>query len=140
MNTVEREFVNLIETNKIEEVNTKNWPESLQNINFGDDFNQPIENVKWPKSLKSITFGWHFNQNIPNLDENIKLIFAKLNDKFANNLPNNLLDLEIISVDKPLMNLPINLKKLYICGYPNKYSSFEEFISISQIPFGCKIG
>jgi hypothetical protein len=39
----------------------------LQQLTFGHNFNQNINNVKFPSSLQEITFGFHFNQNIDNI-------------------------------------------------------------------------
>ena len=40
------------------------WPASLQQLSFGDRFNQPIAGVVWPASLQQLSFGYRFNQPI----------------------------------------------------------------------------
>lgn len=40
------------------------WPESLQNLTFGGDFNQSMEGAIFPGSLQQLTFGFCFNQSI----------------------------------------------------------------------------
>ena len=32
------------------------WPAWLQNLTFGENFNQGLDNVTWPAGLKSLTF------------------------------------------------------------------------------------
>ncbi|CAM9387670.1 unnamed protein product [Ectocarpus sp. 12 AP-2014] len=45
-------------------VSTVSRPSCLQQVSFGDDFNQPIADVVWPVSLKKLSFGPNFNQLI----------------------------------------------------------------------------
>ncbi|CAN0255900.1 unnamed protein product [Scytosiphon promiscuus] len=40
------------------------WPTSLQQISFGDSFNQPLSGVALPEILRQLTFGDGFNQSI----------------------------------------------------------------------------
>lgn len=40
------------------------WPDSLQRLTFGYEFNQPIDRVSWPTSLRQLTFGCRFNRKI----------------------------------------------------------------------------
>ncbi len=40
------------------------WPASLQQLSFGEYFNQPIAGVVWPASLQQLSFGKSFNQPI----------------------------------------------------------------------------
>lgn len=40
------------------------FPESLETLTFGDQFNQPINEVTFPPNLKKLTFGYNFNQEI----------------------------------------------------------------------------
>lgn len=44
------------------------WPRSLQNIVFGNNFNQPVVGVSWPPFLESIIFGYDFNQPLVGVD------------------------------------------------------------------------
>ncbi|CAN0589936.1 unnamed protein product, partial [Ectocarpus sp. 12 AP-2014] len=45
-------------------VNTVLWPASLQQLSFGDVFNQPIVGIVWPASLQRLEFGREFNQAV----------------------------------------------------------------------------
>ncbi|CAN0347245.1 unnamed protein product, partial [Ectocarpus sp. 12 AP-2014] len=45
-------------------VNSVLWPACLQQLSFGDYFNQPIIGVAWPASLQRLSFGREFNQPI----------------------------------------------------------------------------
>jgi hypothetical protein len=40
------------------------WPSNLQTLTFGAAFNQSLERVSWPCTLRSLTFGEEFNQNL----------------------------------------------------------------------------
>ena len=40
------------------------WPPSLQQLSFGDCFNQPIVGIVWPTSLQQLSFGQFFNQTV----------------------------------------------------------------------------
>lgn len=40
------------------------FPESLQTLTFGDDFDQSLTGVQLPESLRSLTFGGDFNQRL----------------------------------------------------------------------------
>ncbi|CAM9553284.1 unnamed protein product [Ectocarpus sp. 8 AP-2014] len=44
------------------------WPKRLETIEYcrGSRFNQPIDFVEWPASLRRLEFGWDFNQPIEN--------------------------------------------------------------------------
>ena len=40
------------------------FPESLQTLTFGDDFDRSLSGVQLPESLRSLTFGGDFNQRL----------------------------------------------------------------------------
>ncbi len=69
---------------------------SIQNLIFGDDFNQMVDNL--PNSIQSLTFGKSFNQMVDNLPNSIQsLTFSWTFDKLFNNLP---IELEIVKIKK----------------------------------------
>ena len=39
-------------------------PKSLENLTFGNEFNQSLEQVTLPRNLQSLTFGHGFNQSL----------------------------------------------------------------------------
>ena len=43
------------------------WPDSMQQLTFGPDFDQSIDDVVWPPSLQQLTFGHNFNQPVINV-------------------------------------------------------------------------
>ncbi|CAN0528212.1 unnamed protein product, partial [Ectocarpus sp. 8 AP-2014] len=45
-------------------VNVATWPASLQQLSFGDDFNQSIAEVVWSASLTQLSFGREFDQPV----------------------------------------------------------------------------
>ncbi|CAM9420406.1 unnamed protein product [Ectocarpus fasciculatus] len=45
-------------------VNSVSWAASLQQLSFGDDFDQSIVGAVWPVSLQLLSFGREFNQAI----------------------------------------------------------------------------
>lgn len=49
------------------------WPSSLQSQAFGVEFNQPVERVKWPMSLKQLTFGQYFNHPVEGVSWRLSL-------------------------------------------------------------------
>jgi len=65
------------------------WSDSLKTIQFGFCFNQPIENVKWPNSLKTLEFGWNFDQPLDFLPEGLIsiTIYNKNYHHYLGNLP-----------------------------------------------------
>jgi hypothetical protein len=112
------------------------FPDSLQTLQFGNGFNQSLDNVKFPDSLQNLHFGGNFNQNLNNDTLNIlhSLTFLIYN----NNQINLLLEIDelvIYTLNKPMTNLPINIKKIIF-----KNSSYNsEYIKKSKIPFGTQI-
>ena len=43
------------------------WPEGLQNLTFGRNFDQKLDNVTWPAGLQRLTFGRLFDQSLDNV-------------------------------------------------------------------------
>lgn len=40
------------------------WPESLLELDFGLNFNMPVEGVTFPRGLQTLCFGRRFNQDV----------------------------------------------------------------------------
>jgi hypothetical protein len=49
-------------------------PDNVEVIVFGDSFNQPINNVKWPNKLRKILFGYSFNQSTNQIPSTVTII------------------------------------------------------------------
>lgn len=50
------------------------WPDTLQQITFGEEFDQPINGVSWPPSLLQLKFSLRFNQPVEETTWPSKLI------------------------------------------------------------------
>ena len=87
-------------------VKPKKYPSNLTHLTFGDDFNQPIDNL--PNSLTHLTLGYTFNQPINNLPDSIT--YLKLGFEFnqpINNLPNTITHLTLgYNFNQLIDNLP----------------------------------
>jgi hypothetical protein len=56
-----------------------------------------------------------------------------------NNLPINLLNLELNGLKSSLLNLPYILKSLTIYMLDSEFEKINEYIEQSKIPFGCEL-
>lgn len=62
------------------------WPERCLELTFGDDFNQPVDNL--PQSLTHLTFGHDFNQPVDNMPQSLThLTFGDRFNQPVGNLP-----------------------------------------------------
>ena len=130
-------------------------PKSIETVTFCDSKNKDLKNFTWSNNVKEIFFHYHkVALENPSLPPNVKLLgffrcvgdFSKINipddcwlsidvlqDEFENCLPQNLKNLKISHLVKPLTNLPISLKELQIDYiYPN-------ILEQSKIPYGCRV-
>ena len=143
----------------------ENLQDLIKQIIFGYDFNQPIENVIWPKNLECLHFGTDFNQPIEKLKFSEKLSYLILTGRFnqtvnfenefnpelyiyidisrnniVTSLPNKLKYLEMATLNRPLLNLPCTLEKLFIFNdSPYHLESYKKHIENSRIPYGCEV-
>ena len=87
-------------------------PESIEEIVFGPQFNDNINNLVIPRSVNKIYFQSEFCQNISELkiNDNVILIFYKINKITAESLPNNIKYIGIVELTFPLINLPSSLE------------------------------
>jgi hypothetical protein len=93
-----------------------NLPNCLKYIEFGEEFNQPINNL--PNCLKYLELGHDFNQPINNLPNTLTyLVFGDSFNQLIGNLPNSLTHLNVgFTFNKQILNLPKNIKHLEL-GY-----------------------
>lgn len=91
-----------------------NLPNHILRIVFGDNFNQPVNNL--PKNMNSITFGKNFNQPIDNLPSSIRRLHIYNYSVF--NQPTNKLPVSLKYLSLPVSNnmdgLPDGLNILII--------------------------
>ncbi len=52
------------------------WSVSLQQVSFGEHFNQPIVGTEWPASLRQLRFGNNFDQPIVEVDPSVRIVRA----------------------------------------------------------------
>ena len=104
------------------------WPPNLKTLKFGKKFNQRIDGVQFPRSLEMISFGKDFNQPIENVrwtSDLKKLVFG---DNFNQPIENVIFPdtLEDISFGKdfnqPIENVqwPNSLQVLFFLGSFNQ--------------------
>ena len=98
----------------------------IQQIKFGDNFNQDINNL--PNSIIYLTFGWYFDQDVSKLPNRLAhLTFTGCFDQEMHNLPNSLTHLTFSwDFNQDVSNLPNSLTHL-IFGY-----EFNQ--DVSQLP------
>ncbi|CAN0173235.1 unnamed protein product, partial [Ectocarpus sp. 12 AP-2014] len=61
---------------------TSSLPASLQQLSFGDCFDQPLSEVVWPAFLQQLSFGLHFNQPLDEVAWPTSLQHLSLGDSF----------------------------------------------------------
>lgn len=137
-------------------------PEGIEEIQFGIDFNYPIDNL--PSTIIKISFGDKFNQPINNLPCGVKKMRFERNSKFnqpvdllpgkleyldlpnsfnhpLNNLPNGLKYLRVgKNFDQDLNNLPDSLEKIvlpkcYLREIRNFPKSLKQIMISKEYPF-----
>ena len=113
------------------------FPNSLAHIIFGDSFNQSLDNIIFPESLKSITYGSDFNQSLNNFKFPINLETLKFSFSFnqpLTNLPNSIKYLEFDKINAPLINLPSSIKQIKIW-----LEIVKSILYIDKLPINCII-
>lgn len=99
-------------------------PAALEEVVFGDSFNQSLDNVSFPSALRSIRFGYSFNQSLDRvtLPSALQHIRFHWNGWFRHSLDNN--------VTLPSTLLSITLSRRYF----NKVS-----LDNVRLPKGCEL-
>lgn len=118
------------------------FPPYLVSLNLGPEFNLSLENVQFPETLKILKLGHHYNQSIDTIIFPQNLETLRLGKSFndtMNNLPFNLLHLELNGLKSPLINLPYMLKSLTIYILDNEIEKMNGLIEQSKIPFDCEL-
>jgi len=126
------------------------FPEFLESIIFGNNFNQSLENVKFGNYLESITFGNNYCKHLNNV-QFPKSLHTIIFHKYNNNKMNaelELKELQIGLLNTPIIDLPVNIKKIILLKIGNggvfekeleTIKKRQEYMDISKIPFGCEI-
>jgi hypothetical protein len=98
--------------------------ECIQNIEFGNYFNQELRIVDCVKSIK---FGDRFNQKLENLPDCIeKIEFGKHFNREINDLPDSITDLVLPEdYSKEILRLPASLKRLRVYKNNHFYEKFD---------------
>ena len=113
------------------------FPNSLAHIICGHSFNQPLDNIIFPESLKSITFGTDFNQSLNNFKFPINLESLKFSLNFnqpITNLPSSVKYLEFDKINASLVNLPSSIKQIKIY-----LEIVKSILYIDKLPINCII-
>ena len=127
--------------------NLKLIPDSIEEIEFGDNFCQPLTylpsglkkitfgfnfnfkiNVNFPDSIEYLEFGYNFRGYIGKYPSNLKILkFGRNYSSKIDNLPNGLLELEINErFNNKLSNLPTTLEIL-------KFNELSEYSSLDKL-------
>jgi hypothetical protein len=87
---------------------------NLLNLEFGNKFNQPVDNLSQYKKLSKLVFFWVFNQPINNLPDSITcLVLSEHFNQPIYKLPKNLENLYLGNkFSHGLHNFPENLKRI----------------------------
>jgi hypothetical protein len=98
--------------------------ECIQNIEFGNYFNQELKVIDCVKSIK---FGDRFNQKLENLPDCIeKIEFGKEFNQEINDLPDSITDLVLPEdYSKEITRLPASLKRLCVYKKNHYYEKFD---------------
>ena len=106
------------------------WPNSLQSLSFGYDFNQALEGVVWPSSLQSLSFDTCFSQSLEGVEwpSNLQSLSFKGNSSHGTRGRVTMCR----RLDEMGEVLPRGLRSL------DFWESVEELISISSEPFEAK--
>jgi hypothetical protein len=91
-------------------------PNSITDIEFGANFNQPISKKLLPKSLKTLILGKNFDQVIHSLPSTLTYLeFYGYFNRPIDNLPNSLTYLEFgEDFNQPVDNFPRSLNVLHL--------------------------
>ncbi len=106
-------------------------PSSLQNLTFGEDFNQSLENVTLPSSLQSLTFGREFNRSLENVTLPSSLLDLTFGQKFNQSFDN-------VTLPSSLQNLTFGedfSQSLERVTFPSTLESLEILKEFEQIPW-----
>jgi len=69
----------------------------LKSLSFGRDFSQSIDSVKFPPNLESLEFGDYFDQPLNNLPLNlINLFFTHISPNNLTNLPSSIRKIKLL--------------------------------------------
>lgn len=98
--------------------------ECIQNIEFGNYFNQELKILDCVKSVK---FGDRYNQKLENLPDCIeKIEFGKEFNQEINDLPDSIMDLVLPEdYSKEITRLPASLKRLRVYKKNHYYEKFD---------------
>lgn len=113
------------------------FPDSLEQIFFGNIFNQSIDNIKFPINLKIIVLSDKFNRPLHNVKFPDGLECIDLGDEFNQSLDNITFPhtLQLITLGSnfnlPITNLPLFLKELRL----TKAHQLKKI----KIPIGCVV-
>lgn len=122
-------------------------PDSIEEIDFGDNFNQPLTylplglkkiifgfnfnfsiSLNLPDSIEYLEFGYNFNGYISKYPANLKILkFGRNFSSRIDNLPHGLLELEINErFNNKLLNLPTTLEIL-------KFNELSEYSNLDKL-------
>jgi hypothetical protein len=98
-------------------------PKEVKKITFGFNYNQPIGYGDLPDSIEYLEFGYNFNDTINKYPSNLKVLkFGRNYSSNIENLPDGLVELEINErFNSKLSNLPTTLEILRF----NKYAEYS---------------
>ncbi len=101
---------------EISKFNLIEIPEIIEELEFGDDFNQDLNTINFLQNLKKLIFGFYFNFNIDDLPNSIEYLILGSNfNNRINKYPSNLQYLKFgKNFSQCIDNLPEGLISLYI--------------------------
>ena len=111
-------------------------PKEVKKITFGFNYNQPISSGDLPDSIEYLEFGYNFNNTISKYPSNLKILkFGRNYSSKIENLPDGLVELEINErFNNKLSNLQETLEILRFDEY-GEYSHLDKL----ELPNSIKI-
>jgi hypothetical protein len=82
MSTYSNKFQKLLDAGEIDKINATKWPTSFKKLRINYMFNAPIDGLKFPDSLEYIHFGLNFNQSLDKVQWPANLKVLKFSEMF----------------------------------------------------------
>lgn len=103
-------------------------PSGVKKITFGFNFNYSIGLDDLPDSIEYLEFGYNFNNSINKYPSNLKILkFGRNYSSRLENLPDGLLELEINErFNDKLSNLPTTLEIL-------RFNEFDQYLNLDKL-------
>jgi hypothetical protein len=112
------------------------FPDSLETLRLGYQFNHSIDKVKWPKSLKKIQFGCNFDQSLEHVKFPKSLETLEFSQTYKstaiNTITHPITTLKLLCIKSDITKLPSSLKNI-------AFYTDEDRKHTCKLPEGCQV-